>query len=252
MLHSIRNLCLSTWANLVAALGTTTLSILLFSFAIPLAIFGAMVVAGWREQRQAGKSVKQIIKGSILSWQTLIPSIIYLVAWMGLLGSSLGNTVYKDHEALLTRVRNLAAENKSLKNENELLRGAPPKMVTRTLPAPKPEEKCFMENIGRPAPQTVPDAKSSIETFIYCTYERKAPLALGIMYDKPPLRYGVIEFPDGRIPLIDMVTHEQSINFIIHSPSILPFQPFLVTAYGRENSPPIATKMVITLINPEQ
>jgi len=252
MLHSIRNLYLYTWANLVAALGTTTLSILVFSFAIPLAIFGATVAAGWREQRGAGKSVKEIIKSSILRWQTLIPSTIYLVAWAGLLGWSLTNTVYKDHEALLARIRNLDAENKGLNNENEQLKAAPPKTVMRTLPAPKPEEKCFMENIVRPGPQTVPAAKSSLETFIYCNYERKAPLALGVEYDKPPLSYGPIEFPDGRTPLIDINAREKSIVFIIHSPSILPFQPFLVTAYGRESDPPCATQMRITLINPEQ
>jgi len=237
---------------LVAALGTTTLSILLFSFAIPVVIFGATVAVGWREQRKAGKSVKEIIKGSILSWQTLVPFAIYLLAWIGLLGWSLTNTVYKDHRDLLTRIRILDADDKNLKNENQQLKTAPAKMVTRILPAPKPEEKCFMENIVRPGPQTVPAAKSSLETFMYCTYERKAPLALGVEYDKPPLSYGPIEFPDGRIPLIDMHTHEKSVVFIIHSPSILPFQPFLVTAYGRENDPPRATKMGITPINPEQ
>jgi hypothetical protein len=132
------------------------------------------------------------------------------------------------------------------------LEHAPPRVVTQTAPGPKPEEKCFMENIIRPGPQTVPAAKSSIETFIYCNYERKAPLVLGIEYDKPPLSYGPIEFPEGRTPLLEMYTHEKSVVFSIQSPSILPFQPFLVTAYGQESDPPRATQMRITIINPEQ
>jgi hypothetical protein len=108
-----------------------------------------------------------------------------------------------------------------------------------------------MENILLPAPQTVPSARSSLETFMYCNYERKAPLFLEVDYDKPGLGYGPILFPDGRFQVIDMQTQEKSVHYTIQSPSILPFQPFLVTVYGQDANPPRAIQTRITTIDPE-
>ena len=101
MLLSIRHLFSYAWVNLVSALGTTTLTILLFSFVVPVAIFVIKVAVEWRGQRRAGATVKAIIRGSFLSWQTILSSAFYIAVWGALMGWSLSNTVYTEHFALL-------------------------------------------------------------------------------------------------------------------------------------------------------
>lgn len=115
MLHSLRNLFCHAWATLVAALGTTTLSIVLFSFTIPVLIFFATLAFKWRDQRKTAAVMKQVIKGSLLSLQTIIPSVIYLVAWVSLITWAIFTTVSKDHRALLARITQLRKERDAYK-----------------------------------------------------------------------------------------------------------------------------------------
>ncbi len=118
MLHSLQNWFSSSWANLVTALGTTTLSIFLFSFVVPILIFIARLVINWRQGRKTGVTMKKIVTRSLRSWQTFIPTGIYLLAWFGLLGWSLSTTAYRDHQALLARIRQLRTDNKKIRQDS--------------------------------------------------------------------------------------------------------------------------------------
>ncbi len=134
ILYAVGHLFSYAWAFLVSALGTTTLSIFLFSFAIPVLIFLATLVINWLQGRKSGIPMKKIIKGSLLSWQTIIPSAIYLLAWILLLSWALTMTAYKDHKALLSRVHDLKQELKEKKiNMRKILQAETKQLVSSKL-----------------------------------------------------------------------------------------------------------------------
>ena len=126
----------------------------------------------------------------------------------------------------------------------------PTMTITRINPPMK--EQCWMQNIAMPPPRTIPLAQSTMETLMFCNYERKAPLFLVVDYDKPPILYGTVLFPEGRHISMQEHTTEKRIFLKVDSPSILPYQVFLVTVYGGDEKPPTATKIQITPINPER
>ena len=86
-----------SWANLVARLGTTTLSVAIFCFLVPLLIFIGLTAVHWREERRKGVRMGKIITRALLSWATIVPSAIYILTWSVLLAWSLGTTASADH-----------------------------------------------------------------------------------------------------------------------------------------------------------
>lgn len=119
MWYSLCNLLSRVWNNLISALGTTTLSICLFSFIIPIFIFIITLVFNYREHRKEGIEIAQLIKNSLLSWQTIIPSLIYIIAWISLFVWGLTSTIYNDHKSLIDRINQLSKQIES--NERIIL-----------------------------------------------------------------------------------------------------------------------------------
>lgn len=115
MLRSLFNLFSFAWAKLVSVLGTTTFSLILYSFVIPILIFVAKLVINWRQGRKHGVTMKQVIRRSLLSWQTVVPSAIYLLVLCGLVVGSIINTTYNDHKSLLKRIAELRKDRDSYK-----------------------------------------------------------------------------------------------------------------------------------------
>ena len=237
---------------MVAALGTTTLSILLFSFVVPVVIFVITVAVDWREQRRAGATVNAIIKGSFLSWQTIIPSTVYLVAWASLLGWSLSNTAYKDHVALLGRVHTLTNQNKTLqsandvlKSENQQLKLVPAKTITRTLPPPELAKRCWLSNHFGIPNSTIKGAVTASAAIIHCNYRVDAPYLVQVEFDRDFI-------PGAGIPLDSGVTmvggggkRGRIYTEQISSPALLSDQVFIVTVYGETDQYPRALRASI-------
>jgi len=101
------------WANLVAGLGTTTLSVVVFTFAIPILIFLAIFLYHHRRSRNRAGGMKDAIKGTVIP--TMIGFAITLAAWVGLFAWSVLTTIYRDHAGLVERIRQLNRENADLK-----------------------------------------------------------------------------------------------------------------------------------------
>lgn len=106
-----------SWVNLVARLGTTTLSIFIFSFCVPVLIFALDIIMHWREERRRGKSVKLVLKGALLSWGTIVPTVVYVVVWCSLIAWSLASTASADHNQLLARIRQLKSEEQTIADD---------------------------------------------------------------------------------------------------------------------------------------
>jgi hypothetical protein len=104
MFNSLVNLFSRSWTNLVTALGTTNLSIVVFSVAVPLIVFVVAVGAAWRS---TGYSMSEL--GKILGeafWPTAIATIVTAVVWIAMFGWSTVRTVYVDHQTLVQRAIN--------------------------------------------------------------------------------------------------------------------------------------------------
>jgi len=119
MLRAFFHLLRYAWENLVVALGTTTLSIILFSFVIPVLIFVGKFGINSKDRRKTGATMRQLVKGSLLSWQTIVPSLIYVVAWASLLLWSISTTAYRDHQALLGRIQQVRSENREIRQDRD-------------------------------------------------------------------------------------------------------------------------------------
>jgi hypothetical protein len=115
--HHFFNLLASTWSFLVAALGTTTLSIVLFSFALPILVWFATGISEWLQKRHAGISFKVAIRVTFLSWPTAIAAGLSVLAWICLLSWSFWKTVYNDHQNLACRLRAVVNEKDKLKHD---------------------------------------------------------------------------------------------------------------------------------------
>jgi hypothetical protein len=63
MLRSLFNLLGHAWSSLLAALSTSTLSVIIFSLIVPIFIFIGMLVHNLRQGRKTGAQMKTIISG---------------------------------------------------------------------------------------------------------------------------------------------------------------------------------------------
>jgi len=119
MWYSFCNLLSRVWNNLLSALGTTTFFVFLFSFVIPIFIFIITVVSNYRKYRKEGVEIAQLIKDSVLSWKTIIPSLVYIISWISLFFWGVTTTIYNDHISLLDSINQLSKKIES--NERIIL-----------------------------------------------------------------------------------------------------------------------------------
>ena len=115
MWRAFRDLCSRAWHNLLAALSTSTLSIVLFSFVLPVAGFFVALIPDVLQREKTGASMAAILKASVISWQTMTGVIVTMVTWPCLIGWFVVRTVLTDQLALVGAL----AENKRLSAELE-------------------------------------------------------------------------------------------------------------------------------------
>lgn len=113
--------------------------------------------------------------------------------------------------------------------------------------------QCWSGNIILPGPRAIfPGAKSASEAVAYCNQERKAPLTITVNYDQEPIGAGQVTFADGRtVDAMESLKGKQ-VHIVVNSPSVLPYQAFIVTVYGGSDKPPLARNVVIESIDPER
>jgi hypothetical protein len=111
------HLLASIWRSVLAALSSSTLSVVLFSILLPVAIWLVSSVTEWLPQRKTGLSFMAAIKGALRSLPTLISVGLTVVAWIGLLTWGTVRGVYNDHQNLAGRLRAVVNEKDALKVE---------------------------------------------------------------------------------------------------------------------------------------
>jgi hypothetical protein len=227
LLSHLFNLLVRSWASLISAMGTTTFALVVgccgFLFILALNLLSKLHKDGWSWRVTVfnfGHNLKE----------SVVPTTIVTVGlWMGLYAVFVIKTIYADHQSLVARVR----EQTQRLSERE-------------------EEHCVMQNVSLFPPRNHPEAKSASETLMFCKTERKAPFYIWIDYDKNLLSVTPLMFSEGRMIDARISLKGGQLFAKVSSPSILPYQMFIATVFGQDETPPIATKLTIHPIDPER
>jgi hypothetical protein len=119
MWQAFCHLLSAVWKNLLAALSTSTLSVVCFSLVLPVLGFLVVLIPDI-SNRKPSVSVLTIIKTSALSWGTLAGAIVTLGGWVILFGYFFLKTVLadqlapKDRTAIKIRIMQFVGEAQQL------------------------------------------------------------------------------------------------------------------------------------------
>jgi ABC-type Fe3+-siderophore transport system permease subunit len=110
------------WTNVVQALGTTTLSIVVWSFLVPVAVLVVASLVGWVQRKKRGEvsPFKAALSGSIIS--VAITAGVTLCAWTLIITYFTGRTIFQDHEQLASANADLRNVRDALMAENARLK----------------------------------------------------------------------------------------------------------------------------------
>ncbi len=113
------NLLASVWTNVVQAFGTTTLSIIVWSFAVPIVIWIITVAVDTvqRGRRREVSPLKNALVGSLLS--AAITGGVTLIVRVGILSVFCVKSIYQDHTNLVSTGKALRVDNKKLSDERD-------------------------------------------------------------------------------------------------------------------------------------
>src|SRR5580704_17966042 len=96
------NLCSRSWDSLLSRLSPSTLSVVVFSLAVPVLIFVAMLIYNFVRARKLGTAMGDILKTSAIP--SLIAAGLTMLAWIVLFGWSVASTIYKDHQDFVSYI----------------------------------------------------------------------------------------------------------------------------------------------------
>jgi len=187
-------------------------------------------------------------------WVRLLSTVgILMVAQFLAYRNSIQNlsTVIEEKRQLSTRVSALEAANRM--QENRLpeqkqqikdLQSAGPRVVTRTLPAPEPEKKCWLYNYFGMPNSRIKGAVTATAALIHCNYKIDAPYVVQIEFDRDFIPGSGI--PEGA----SMFTggsgkSGKTFGARIDSPPLLSNEEFVATVYGETDQYPRALRVSV-------
>jgi hypothetical protein len=219
-----------------------------FSLAIPVLVFVAGFIYNSVQAHKEKRTMKDVLRSTVMP--TLIGAGITLVAWLCLFGWSIAATIYRDHQDLVSSISK--SKHNQEQSDKEIINGLQRTVKELTNKAPQPKMQCWSQNITLAPPRNIPSAMSASEVVVFCNQERKAPLTVRVDYDQEPILAGPIAFAEGRILSTTEMFSDKQLFFKLDSPSIKPYQIFIVTVYGGGEKPPLSQRVVIESINPER
>lgn len=111
--HHLGNLFRHAWANLLVALSSSTLSVVIFSVVAPVVLFVFLMCYKWFRTPRDRRSVVVVLR-AYTTPAVILTVIVTVVIWSALFGWSVANTIYTDHENLASDVRQLTKDNQQL------------------------------------------------------------------------------------------------------------------------------------------
>ncbi len=174
--------------------------------------------------------------------------------WLCLIVWSSIMTIYKDHSGFVEIVRNLRYENRGLRDENTKLSGdnkmlinRQPATITRFVPPPEVEKRCWVSDYAGFPNSTVPGAVTATAAIIHCNYKIEAPFRVAVEFDRDFL-LGATVFPDSGIVMGRGSGKRGRVSITeINSPSLLTGQLAIVTVYGLQSN---TQKLLVEVLSP--
>jgi hypothetical protein len=233
--HHLWNFIRTAWEMLRNALSTSNLSLAVFSLCVPLAAFVVAVIVKWYQIRSlAGLALA--LKAS--TKPVLIVAAVTIAAWFCLFSWAIYKSVYNDHQNLSGRMRAIVNEKDALKatlKERDYyikrLEQAGPQVITRTLPVPEPEKKCWFYNVEIKSGNKI--VQDEMQTFVYCNKRIQAPYLVKVTFntsfqyaDADVAGAGTVAFGNGRKEGNTVI---DSVQF----PSLPAYTPVIVRSAGK-------------------
>ena len=113
--HHLGNLFRHAWANLLVALSSSTLSVVIFSVVVPIVLFVFLMGYQWLRTPKDRRRVLAVLRAGTTT-AVISTVIVTVVVWSALFGWSVANTIYTDHENLASDVRQLTKDNQQLQS----------------------------------------------------------------------------------------------------------------------------------------
>jgi hypothetical protein len=131
---------------------------------------------------------------------------------------------------------------------------APPPVpaITIVKSPEKLKDQCWLTTIGVATPKDLPQNWRSSESVIFCNKKVNAPLFLQVEFDQNPVGVSPPFFPEGRMIKMHQSFQLNKVLVDIESPSILPYQIFIINAHSDKEKAPIATAVTVKTINPNK
>jgi hypothetical protein len=119
-----------------------------------------------------------------------------------------------------------------------------PQVITRTLPAPPSEKKCWFATQGFNFPDpSVKESKNISKVIMHCNYRVEAPFLAQVEFDRDFILGEMHIANAGTMTTAGGFKRDNVFGLKFNSPSLLPDQLFIVTVYGKTEGPvPFAIK----------
>jgi hypothetical protein len=215
--------------------GNAPLPFLLFTVVVPVFGFIGTVLFDWN---RAGRTLplKRAFKQALTA--ILVAVCLEALVWIGLLVAANVRMLYERQEDL--RAENVSIASKLYRYQKEVYQ--------------ETSQHCWMQNVAlNPEPEMLrKGAKSKTLTAVYCRKKIVAPFMITVKFNAQPFLVSDLKFAAGRILSIFQKHGEQLVFAEVRSPSVDPFEMFVVNSYGLGSQAPEAIEINIVPVDPDK
>ena len=261
MFNSFLRLLVRSWSRLMTAFSMSTVGFVALSAVLPIVIYLALIlIPAYFKAANGGfwRNVLARMKSSGL--ETIISVGVFIAFWVVSLSVSLVETIYNEHQTLVSVNSQLTQQTTNLSKERDNWKAkftaADDELRTRSkqpteqghtkdrVSAVVNEKRCWFANhFGMPN-STIPGAVTATATIIHCNYKIDAPYLIQVEYDRDfipgattVLESGTMENGQGKDGLVRWNK--------VSAPALLSEQTVAVTVYGRTDQYPRAKAVKI-------
>lgn len=258
MFYGFFRLVARSWSHLMTAFSMSTAGFIALSCILPIAVYLALtLVPAYSERSEGGFGGNALSRIKSSKRETIISIGVFIAFWTIALGISLMQTIYGEHQALVSansqltkQVGDLGKERDDWKArftiaDNELRSRPVEKGQTRDrVSAVVNEKHCWFANhFGMPN-STIPGAVTATATMIHCNYKIDAPYLIQVEFDRDFIPGGTVVLESGTMSDGEGKTGLVRWNKI-SSPALLSEQTVAVTVYGKTDQYPRAKAVKI-------
>lgn len=237
-MHHLWNLCSRSWSNLLSNLSTSTLSVVIFSLAVPLLIFVGLFIYNFIHASNSRAGARDLLRTSAIP--SLISAIITALAWTSLFAWSVAATIYKDHQDLtsyISKVKGMQAA-----EAQKVIDAQKQQIEELKKQVPKLNPECWIRNYAVPA---VSSPQPWGLSTIVCNTIVNPPYTVELTYDQV-VTVGPFTFPAGsEFAKSQLLNEGKKVVAMFDLHTIIPNEPFSIMSKGSNDKFLLVTRGVI-------